>query len=159
MKLFWITVPVLVAVAVAGCSDDKSTKSDSTSSAAASSSSTTPEPDEGPGGGVRIPLGETKIVVVPADAVMDIKVPVDWGQASAGLRCTVTDSTGRNEDLRSSDAKKQETIAGKEWTTLWTFAAAPNAELTVGCKDPDAKVSGEHQNPFIRVIPRGITPH
>ncbi|WP_330249796.1 hypothetical protein OG874_26220 [Nocardia sp. NBC_00565] len=161
MKLIWMAVPALLAVAVAGCTEDKSTTAASTS-AAAESRSTSATPDaaehEQPGSGMRIPLGDTKKVPIPADAVMDIKVPVDWGNATTSLRCTVTDSTGRNEDLRSTNATKQETIDGKEWMTLWTFSSAAGAEVTVGCKDPESKIAAG-DNPVIRVIPRGITPH
>ncbi|MFX0575321.1 hypothetical protein [Nocardia nepalensis] len=151
-----------LAVAVAGCSDDKSTTAAPTSSAASESSSVSATPvateHEEPGSGVRIALGETKKVPIPADAVMDIKVPVDWGAATASLRCTVTDSTGRNEDLRSTNTKKQETIGGIEWMTLWTFSSPAGAEVTVGCKDPESKIAAA-DSPAIRVTPRGITPH
>lgn len=157
-----MVVPVLIAAAVAGCSDDKSSKTEASSTAAAASSSTTAAPDasddDEPGAGVRIPIGETKKVTVPADAVMDIKVPQSWAQATA-LRCTAVDSSGRNEDLRSTDAKKPETIHGQEWITLWTFSSPPNAEITVGCKDPDRKLPTDNPNPFIRVAPRGLLPN
>ncbi|WP_433732643.1 hypothetical protein ACQP0C_09995 [Nocardia sp. CA-129566] len=161
MKLIWMTVTASLAVAVAGCSDDKSDTAASESTTASDSSSVSApavtEP-EVPGGGVRIPLGETKKVPIPADAVMDIRVPVDWSAATTSLRCTVTDSTGRNEDLRSTNTNKQENIGGKEWMTLWTFSSPPGAEVTVGCKDPESKIAAG-DNPAIRVVPRGITPH
>jgi hypothetical protein len=160
VKLIWMTVPAALAVAVAGCSDDKSTTTASSSSAPAETSSVTAKPieNEEPADGVRIPLGETKKVPIPADAVMDIRVPVDWGAASESLRCAVTDSTGRNEDLRSTNTKKQETIGGKEWMTLWTFSSPAGAEVTVGCKDPESKLAPGDDH-LIRVVPRGITPH
>ncbi|MFI7670851.1 hypothetical protein [Nocardia sp. NPDC049526] len=160
MKLIWMTATAALAVAVAGCTDDKSTTAASSSSAPSetSSVSATPIENEEPGDGVRIPLGETKKVPIPADAVMDIKVPVDWGAASGSLRCAVTDSTGRNEDLRSTNAKKQETIGGKEWMTLWTFSSPAGAEVTVGCKDRESKIAAGDDH-LIRVVPRGITPH
>jgi len=161
VKLIWMAVTALIAVAVAGCSDDKSASAASTSSAEtiSGSVSATPgstEPQE-PGTGVRIALGETKKVPIPADAVMDIKVPADWGPAMSSLRCAVTDSTGRNEDLRSTNVKKSETIGGKEWMTLWTFSSPAGSEVAVGCKDPESKIAAD--NPLIRVVPRGITPH
>ncbi|MGY4102744.1 hypothetical protein ACW2Q0_24770 [Nocardia sp. R16R-3T] len=157
MKLIWMAVTAFVAVAVVGCSDDKSTMAASSSPAPSETSSVgaTPAEIEEQGSGVRIPLGDTKKVPIPADAVMDIKVPVDWGVASASLRCAVTDSTGRNEDLRSTDTKKQETIGGQEWMTLWTFSSPPGAEVTVGCKDPDSKIA-QGDDRTIWVIPRGI---
>ncbi|WP_040694266.1 hypothetical protein [Nocardia vinacea] len=160
MKLIWMTATAALAVTVAGCTDDKSTTAASSSSAPSetSSVSATPVENEEPDGGVRIPLGETKKVPIPADAVMDIKVPVDWGAASGSLRCAVTDSTGRNEDLRSTNTKKQETIGGKEWMTLWTFSSPAGAEVTVGCKDPESKIAAGDDH-LIRVVPRGITPH
>ncbi|MET8874967.1 hypothetical protein [Nocardia sp. NPDC004604] len=162
MKLIWMTVTASLAVAVAGCSDDKSPTAATESSAASESSSVSAMPaateHEEPGSGVRIPLGETKKVPIPADAVMDIKVPVDWAAATTSLRCTVTDSTGRNEDLRSTNTNKPENIGGKEWMTLWTFSSPPGAEVTVGCKDPESKIAAG-DNQVIRVIPRGITPH
>ncbi|WP_433683322.1 hypothetical protein [Nocardia sp. CA-119907] len=161
MKLIWMAVTASLAVAVAGCSDDKSATVASQSPTASDSSSVSAmpaaEPEE-PSGGARIPLGETKKVPIPADAVMDIRVPVDWSAATTSLRCTVTDSTGRNEDLRSTNTNKQENIGGKEWMTLWTFSSPPGAEVTVGCKDPESKIAAG-DNPVIRVVPRGITPH
>ncbi|MGX1773604.1 hypothetical protein ACWIGW_15940 [Nocardia brasiliensis] len=162
MKLSWLVVPALVAVAVAGCSDDKSASRESTSSSgAATSSSAAPAADsnnDDEAGGVRIALGETKKVPIPADAVMDIRVPADWGAAANTLRCTAVDSSGRNEDLRSSDVKKTETVNGKDWVTVWTFSSAPAGEVTVGCKDPDSSIAAAHPAPFVRVVPRGVFP-
>ncbi len=162
MKLIWVLVPALVAL-VAGCSDDKSASQESTSSSNAATSSspeTTPASgdDSETGGGVRIALGETKKVAVPADAVMDIRMPADWGQAANELRCTVVDSSGRNEDLRSSDVKKTESVNGKDWMTVWTFSAAPIGDVTVGCKDPESKIAAAHPDAFVRVVPRGVMP-
>ncbi|MFG1791268.1 hypothetical protein [Nocardia sp. NPDC049149] len=162
MKRIWLVVPALVVVALAGCSAGKSANN-ATSSGAASSSSdaaTTPDPDTdtAAGDGVRIALGETKKVPIPADAVMDIRAPADWGQAANGLRCTVVDSSGRNEDLRSSDVKKTESVNGKDWMTVWTFSSAPIGDVTVGCKDPDSKIAAAHPSPVIRVVPRGVFP-
>jgi hypothetical protein len=161
VKLIWMAAPALVAVAVAGCSDAKPSSAAMTSTVTPTTNSVSatvaPSDVTEPSDGVRITFGETKEVTIPADAVMDIKVPAEWGPAASNLRCTVTDSTGRNEDLRSSDVKKQETIGGKEWLTIWTFSSPPAAEVTVGCKDPDSKVPVTDTN-YIRVVPRGITP-
>ncbi|MEU4344884.1 hypothetical protein AB0H00_27090 [Nocardia sp. NPDC023852] len=107
---------------------------------------------------VRILLGEMKTVSVPADAVLDIRVPVAWGEAADAIRCTVTESSGRNEDLRSSDVKKTETVGGTEWMTLWTFSSAPTGDVTVGCKDPESKIAAAHPDPYIRVAARGVVP-
>lgn len=162
MKLSWLVVPALVAVAVTGCSDDKSASSESTSSSNAATSSSavaTPYPgDDDEAGGVRIALGETKKVPVPADAVMDIRVPAEWGQDANALRCTAVDSSGRNEDLRSSDVKKTESVNGKDWMTVWTFSAAPIGDVTVGCNDPESKIAAAHPDAFVRVVPRGVFP-
>lgn len=160
MKLIWMTVTAALAVAAAACSDDKSTTAASSPSAPAETSpvTATQAASEESGDGIRIPLGENKKVPIPADAVMDIKVPVAWAAASASLRCVVTDSTGRNEDLRSTNTKKPETIGGKEWMTLWTFSSPAGAEVTVGCKDPESRI-GAGDDRMIRVVPRGITPH
>lgn len=163
MKLIWLVGPALVAVVVSGCSDDKSASKESSSSSnpgTSSSVETTPAAgeDSETGGGVRIALGETKKVAVPADAVMDIRVPAEWGTAANELRCTVVDSSGRNEDLRSSDVKKTESVNGKDWMTVWTFSAAPVGDVTVGCKDPDSKIAAAHPDAFVRVVPRGVMP-
>ncbi|MEU2042097.1 hypothetical protein [Nocardia niwae] len=109
-------------------------------------------------GGIRILLGEAKRVPVPADVVLDIRAPAAWGQAADGIRCTVTDSSGRNEDLRSSDAKKTDTFGGTEWVTVWTFSSVPNTDVTVGCRDPEAKIAAAHRDPYLRVVPRPIVP-
>ncbi|MFQ6396556.1 hypothetical protein ACLMAJ_24175 [Nocardia sp. KC 131] len=157
-----MTASALVVVAVAGCSDDKSSSSAATSTVASTANPVTATPDPSdiaePEGGMRITLGENEKVVIPADAVMDIKVPAEWGPASSSLRCTVTDGTGRNEDLRSSDVKKQESFDGKDWMTIWTFSSPPAADVTVGCKDPDSKITATDID-YIRVVPRGLSPH
>ncbi|MEV6321242.1 hypothetical protein AB0M45_08605 [Nocardia sp. NPDC051787] len=163
MKLSWLALPALFAVTVAGCSDDSpaSNESASTSAVAAASAAATTtaarDHDEA-GGVVRVLLGDTKKVPVPAEAVLDIRAPAAWGQAANGIRCTVTDSSGRNEDLRSSDVKKTETVGGTEWMTLWTFSSTPNADITVACKDPASKIAAAHAHPYLRVVPRGIVP-
>jgi hypothetical protein len=161
VKLIWMAAPALVAAAVAGCSDGKSSSAAVTSTVTPTTNPVTATTDPSdvtePVGGVRITFGETEKVTIPADAVMDIKVPAEWGPAASNVRCTVTDSTGRNEDLRSSDVKKQETIGGEEWLTIWTFSSPPAAEVTVGCKDPDSTVPATDTH-YILVVPRGITP-
>ncbi|GAB2640451.1 hypothetical protein [Nocardia goodfellowii] len=156
MRLIWLTVPALLAATVAGCADDDKAQEAApvtTTTVAAVTTTVAPVVIEG----VRVPLGDTEMVVVPADAVMDIKVPAAWGDAVAGLRCTVTDSTGRNEDLRSGDQRKRETVDGRDWTTLWTFSSSPATEVTVGCKDPQAKVDTGDVD-YLRVTPRGLLP-
>ncbi|MEV6278553.1 hypothetical protein [Nocardia sp. NPDC051832] len=156
MRLIWLTIPALLAVTVAGCADDTvkdAAPATSTTTAAPVTPTVAPAAVEG----VRIPLGDTETVVVPADAVMDIKVPAAWGDAVATLRCTVTDSTGRNEDLRSGDQRKRESVEGRDWITLWTFSSSPATEVTVGCKDPQAKISTGDVD-YLRVAPRGLMP-
>ncbi|WP_156371221.1 hypothetical protein [Nocardia arizonensis] len=155
-----MAVPVMLAATVAGCSGDETTESSVTSSVPpppTPADTTVAQPVEEYGTGVRIAVGETKPVVIPADAVMDIKAPVAWGDALSGLRCAVTDGTGRNEDLRSSDVKKHEDIAGAEWVTLWTFSSQPGSEVTVGCKDPGDRIRVEGQRSIL-VAPRGVPP-
>ncbi len=163
MKMSWMAIPALVVASVSGCSDEPSASGEPTSTSAAaapSASATTSEArdEEAADSGVRILLGESKKVPVPADAVLDIKAPVAWGPDANSIRCTVTDSSGRNEDLRSSDAKKPETIGGAEWVTVWTFSSAPNGDVTVACKDPESKIAAAHRDPYLRVVPRGIVP-
>ncbi len=163
MKMSWMAIPALVAATVAGCSDDPSASGESTSTSAAAAPSTPATTSEArdeaaADSGIRILLGEAKIVPVPADAVLDIKAPAAWGQAANAIRCAVTDSSGRNEDLRSSDAKKTETIGGAEWVTVWTFSSAPNGDVTVACKDPESKIAAAHRDPYLRVVPREIVP-
>ncbi|MET7769550.1 hypothetical protein [Nocardia sp. NPDC005366] len=152
---------VALAVAAAGCSGDDTARTAATSSIASTSGApqtTTERRAEEQGAGVRIPIGATRAVVIPADAIMDIKAPAEWGDAISGLRCTVTDSSGRNEDLRSSDLKKREDIAGSEWITLWTFSSTPATEVTVGCRDTADKIPADEAH-FIRVAPRGANPN
>ncbi|MBH0775580.1 hypothetical protein [Nocardia bovistercoris] len=163
MRLIWMAAAALLAVAVAGCSGGESSEAAVTSSGESIPTgfeAAAPEADqhtEAQEGGVRIAVGETGPVFVPADAIMEIKAPAEWGDALSGLRCTVTDSTGRNEDLRSSDVKKRERIAGGEWVTLWTFSAQPATEVTVGCKDPGARVQGAGRHTVL-VAARGTIP-
>ncbi|MGK8523698.1 hypothetical protein ACRS6B_20110 [Nocardia asteroides] len=154
---------MLVAATAAACSDDTSTSGEPASSSAAAAPearSTTVEArdDEPADGGIRILLGESQKVPVPPDVVLDIRAPVAWGQSANGIRCTVTDSSGRNEDLRSSDAKKPEAYGGAEWVTVWTFSSTPNSDVIVGCKDPESKIAAAHPDPYLRVVPRQIVP-
>ncbi|WP_157170896.1 hypothetical protein [Nocardia araoensis] len=162
MKLSWMAITALVVAAVCGCSDDpqENEAATSTSAAAPSAPAATAgaRDDEAADGGLRILLGEVKKVPVPADAVLDIRAPAAWGQAAGGIRCTVTDSSGRNEDLRSSDAKKTETFGGTEWVTVWTFSSVPNSDVTVGCRDPESKITAARQDQYLRVVPREIVP-
>ncbi len=88
---------------------------------------------------------------------MEITVPAEWGAAVNTVRCTVADSNGRNEDLRSSEPKKQEHIAGRKWVTLWSFSSPPATEVTVGCQDVGNLVA-DAQLRYIRVVPRGLKP-
>jgi hypothetical protein len=163
VKLSWMVIPALVAAAVSGCSDDTSASeaATATSTVAAPSvpaTTTGARDEEVADGGIRILLGDSKKVPVPPDVVLDIRAPVTWGQAANGIRCTVTDSSGRNEDLRSSDAKKTETFGGTEWVTVWTFSSVPNSDVTVGCRDPESKIAADHREPYLRVVPRVIVP-
>ncbi|WP_216909773.1 hypothetical protein [Nocardia noduli] len=156
-----MAVPVALAATVAGCSGDDTSTTAATSTVVSTSGApqrTTEQAAEEQGPGVRIAIGAARPVVVPADAIMDIKAPAEWGDAAAGLRCTVTDSTGRNEDLRSSDVKKRETIAGGEWITLWTFSSQPATEVTVGCRDTGNRIPADEAH-YIRVTPRGANPN
>lgn len=163
MKLSWMAITALVTAAACGCSDDPqgSAAATSTSAAAAPSAAATTaaaRDDDAADGGLRILLGEAKKVPVPADVVLDIRAPAAWGQAASGIRCTVTDSSGRNEDLRSSDAKKTEPFGGTEWVTVWTFSSVPNTDVTVACRDPESKIAAAHRDPYLRVVPREIVP-
>ncbi|MEU2030383.1 hypothetical protein [Nocardia amamiensis] len=159
MKLSWLALPALFAVTVAGCSDDSPASEEAASTSAVAAATTTAARDhDEPGGVVRVLLGDTKKVPVPADAVLDIRAPAAWGQAANSIRCTVTDSSGRNEDLRSSDVKKIEMVGGTEWMTLWTFSSAPDGDVTVVCKDPASKIAAANPHPYLRVVPRGIVP-
>lgn len=163
MRLSWMATIALVAAAVAGCSDDTSASEVATSTSAAAAPSapattTGARDEEVADGGIRILLGEAKKVPVPADVVLDIRAPAAWGPAADGIRCTVTDSSGRNEDLRSSDAKKTDAFGGTEWVTVWTFSSVPNTDVTVGCRDPESKIAAAQRDPYLRVVPRAIVP-
>ncbi|MCU1642757.1 MAG: hypothetical protein JWN03_3032 [Nocardia sp.] len=163
MKLIWTAVPALIAAAaVAGCSGDNSTSSTASGSSTPTAPSTTFDPadhsdDDEHGGAVRVPLGETRKVLVPADAVMEIKVPASWG-SSIALRCTATDAGGQRVELRPPDAVQPEQVREMTWTPLQTFSAPANAEVTVGCSDPATKIPPNDSITFIRVVPRGLMP-
>ncbi|MBF6369645.1 hypothetical protein IU469_28580 [Nocardia puris] len=160
MKLSWMAAPALLVATMTGCSDDNGTEEATTTpvstSATASEAAPASEPVDIPGA-VRIPLGESVNVPVPADAVLDINAPAEWGDAASAVRCTVTDGTGRNEDLRSEEPRKQEEIGGKRWITLWTFSSPPGAEVTVGCADADNAVTDAALR-YVLVVPRGVLP-
>ncbi|MFC8044556.1 hypothetical protein [Nocardia sp. NPDC057353] len=162
-RLTRLLVPVLAAAALAACSDEvrdgeaPTGATDSGATGSAAPASTTAVPFTDPAGTVQIPIDETGTATMPPGSVLEIRVPAAWGAGAAALRCTVTDGTGRYEDLHSSEVKKKEEAGGQEWMTLWTFSAAPNAELTVGCADPEHRVPPEGQ-PFVRVVPRSSAP-
>ncbi|UGT63971.1 hypothetical protein [Nocardia asteroides] len=156
-----LLVSALAVAALAACSDEvkdgEATGEASATDGSATAAPTTTVPIVEPEGAVRVPIDETGTATMPPGSVLEIRVPAAWGDAAAALRCTVTDGTGRNEDLHSSEVKKREEAGGQEWMTLWTFSAAPNAELTVGCADPERRVPPEGQ-PFVRVVPRSSAP-
>ncbi|NMD58527.1 MULTISPECIES: hypothetical protein [Tsukamurella] len=108
-------------------------------------------------GGVRIPIGESRLIPAIADAVIDIKVVArSTKQAETDLRCTATDATGKQLPLRPGPAnEKPETAAGgAEWLTFRTFT--PTAGATrVECTSAGA---GFGDADFVRAVPRGVTP-
>lgn len=105
-------------------------------------------------GGTRIPLGQTKVVLMPADAVLDIKGLPDWDKSA--LRCTATTASGQALELLPPDPTTPPEAAahGGTWVPLWTVAAAPG-EVTIGCTDPETKIPNSSTS-FVRVVPRGI---
>lgn len=121
---------------------------------------TTPYADgDDPGesaGAVRIPLGDSVKVAVPADAVLDIKGLHGWDKAA--LHCTVTDGAGQPVGLLPPPAggDPEQAAHGGTWISMWTVAAPPG-ELAIGCAGPDSKIP-ESSTSFIRVVPRGMNP-
>ncbi|MFF2550624.1 hypothetical protein ACFVUS_06465 [Nocardia sp. NPDC058058] len=166
MKLVWTAVPLLIATAaVAGCSssDSKTSASGTSTSTAPVTSTVTADPladdDAERGGGVRVLIGQTKKVPIPADAVMDIKVPESWNPATAtALRCTATDRNGTVLELRKPDGVYREQVRETSWVTQRTFSAPAGDEVTVGCTDPESAVAPDSSITFIRVVPRGVMP-
>ncbi len=104
--------------------------------------------------GTRIPFGWSKKVVVPADAVLDIKGSPDWDKAA--LRCTVTDAQGRPVKLLPppDNVPVESAGHGGMWVPLRTIAA-PFGEVTVSCLDPDRKIP-HTETSFVRVVPRSL---
>lgn len=161
-----VLASVLPVVVLAGCSNSTSADSPDPSSATFPTPTTAPttaptaptnDGDDDGGettGGVRIPLGQTKTVQVPADAVMDIKGKQGWD--AAVLECTATDASGQSIDLLPPDPSvpPESAAHGGTWTPIWTLAAAPGA-VTVGCSDPGAQIQ-HTETSFIRVVPRGL---
>ncbi|MEV6067762.1 hypothetical protein AB0L82_14510 [Nocardia sp. NPDC052001] len=167
MKLVWTAVPLLIATAaVAGCSSSDSGKTEasgSTTTTAAVTGTPTADPladdDAERGGGVRVLIGQTGKVLIPADAVMDIKVPESWNPATAtALRCTATDRNGTALELRRPDGVYREQVRETSWVTQQTFSAPAGDEVTVGCQDPESAVAPDSSITFIRVVPRGVMP-
>ncbi|TDZ79609.1 hypothetical protein DE4585_03356 [Mycobacteroides salmoniphilum] len=104
--------------------------------------------------GIRIPFGWSKRVVVPADAVLDIKGSPEWDKAA--LRCTVTDAQGQQVKLLPppDNVPVESAAHGGMWVPLWTIAAS-FGEVTVGCLDPYRKIPNTETS-FVRVVPRGV---
>ncbi|WP_306359492.1 hypothetical protein [Nocardia sp. CC227C] len=149
----------LLPVVAAGCSDDDREANPASASPTAvdTPATTAPPPTTGdPGeaaGAERIPLGQTKVVVMPADAVLDIKGLAAWDRSA--LECTATDTSGAAIELLPPPADAEpEQAAGGTWVPLWTVGATPG-ELTIGCGDPDGKLP-DSATSFVRVVPRGI---
>ncbi|MBL1074014.1 hypothetical protein JK358_06365 [Nocardia sp. 2] len=144
------------ALALTGCSKD-----DNKDTAAATTSTTAPttvtndgdDPGE-PNGGTRIPLGQTKVVIAPADAVLDIKGLRDW--TAADLTCTAVTESGTALELLPppADAQPEEAAHGGTWMPLWTVGAAPGP-VTIGCKAVDNRIPNADTS-FVRVVPRGL---
>ncbi|WP_067542227.1 hypothetical protein [Nocardia crassostreae] len=153
MRKALVTAGILPVVALAGCSGD--TKSEPAASPSPTTRVNDASDDPGEtGGGVRIPLGQTKVVPVPADAVLDIKGEQDWDKSV--LQCTATSATGEAIELLPppSDAQPEEAAHGGVWMPMWTVAAAPG-EVTIGCADPDKRIPHSDTS-FVRVVPRGL---
>ncbi|WP_405489440.1 hypothetical protein [Nocardia sp. NBC_00511] len=147
-------LPALVAV---GCSSAGAKEFSDTASTSPVTTSPIVDGSDDPGesnGAVRIPLGETRRVTLPADAVLDIKV-VQGGDWSA-LRCTALLGAGQPLDLLPPppDAQPEQAAHGATWVPLWTVAVAPGA-VTVGCTEPTSRTPGATTD-FIRVVPRGL---
>ncbi|MFJ1457228.1 protease inhibitor I42 family protein [Nocardia sp. N2S4-5] len=139
-------MPLLVLVsglALVACGNDDSGN--------AATDSATPQPVSSD---VRIPLGGTARVPVPADARMVILVPSAWGEAASALRCTAVDTTtGRQAELHPAPADP----GAADWVPLWAISAGPTATLEIGCTDPQSKVPADGVRD-IRVEPRGASP-
>lgn len=155
-KKAWAIASLLpLALLAVGCSKDDSKNEAVGSTTAITAVDGSDDPGE-QGGGVRIPLGETRPVPVPADAVLDIKGNPDWDRAA--LKCTVTDSTGKALELLPppADAKPEQAAHGGTWLPFFTIGAPAGQTLTVGCSDPEGKIGDSTL--FVRVVPRGVMP-
>ncbi|MGH3725066.1 MAG: hypothetical protein ACRDUS_13205 [Mycobacterium sp.] len=156
-----IAISALIAVWGSGCAESgaphDSTASPTTQTTTVHTSPYADGDDPGESGGaVRIPLGHSVKVAVPADAVLDIKGLQGWDKAA--LRCAVTDGAGQPVGLLPppAGAEPERAAHGGTWISMWTVAAPPG-ELTIGCADPDSKIA-ESSTSFIRVVPRGMNP-
>ncbi|MFE3191952.1 hypothetical protein ACFXHA_23280 [Nocardia sp. NPDC059240] len=156
-KKIWAIASLLpVVVLMTGCSKNDS-KSDASPTTTTTSAAVDGSDDPGEQtGGVRIPLGETREINVPADAVLDIKGNPEWDRSA--LKCTVTDASGKQLDLLPppADAQPEQAAHGGTWVPFSTIGAPAGDKLTVGCIDVDGKI-GDH-TAFVRVVPRGIMP-
>ncbi|MBF6176969.1 hypothetical protein [Nocardia otitidiscaviarum] len=156
---FLMIASLLPVVAAAGCTSDD-TKTNSSPTGTTSTTTTTVPTATGnddPGeatGAERVPLGQTKVVIMPADAVLDIKGLQEWDRSA--LRCTATSASGEGIELLPppADAEPEQGAQGATWVPLWTVGATPG-ELTIGCSDPEGKIP-DSANSFVRVVPRGI---
>ncbi|MGX1773688.1 hypothetical protein ACWIGW_16370 [Nocardia brasiliensis] len=152
-KMAMLAVPALIAVAGVGCSKAESPRvAEPTRPSISSSVDGSDDPGDDPGV-VRIPLGATAKVLIPADAVLDIKGDPAWDKTV--LRCTATTSDGKPLELLTAEPGEPEQAAhGGVWVALWSVGAAPG-ELVVGCSDPDKRIPNS-DTAFVRVVPRGI---
>ncbi|MEV6278574.1 hypothetical protein [Nocardia sp. NPDC051832] len=152
-----LVAAVLPVLAVAACSSGDSKDVSSSSTTTATGPATPALDGDDPGetnGAVRIPLGQTRTVQVPADAVVDIKGNADWTQAD--LKCTAVTASGQQLDLLAppADAQPESAAHGGTWLPLWTVSA-PAGEITVGCDGASDRVGNTS---FVRVVPRGLMP-
>jgi hypothetical protein len=148
------TAPILLAVitfSAVACAGGRPTSTE-TSGAVVVDAGDDPIGDDP---GVRIPFGWSKEVVVPADAVLDIKGIPGWDKTV--LRCAVTDAQGQKMTLLSppDNIPPENAAHGGAWIPLWTISATPGAVLTVTCRDPDRKIP-DTDTSFVRVVPRGL---
>ncbi|MFE6858606.1 hypothetical protein [Nocardia sp. NPDC057668] len=167
-KVVVVAAVAAAGLAMAGCStkDDAGAEAGTPSAPVTTVTSVTPTPgpanesdDPGEqGGGVRIPLGDTQRVAVPADAVLDIKGKAKW--EPAWVQCTVVDSAGNPVELLPppADAEPESAAHGGTYLPFYTIAApasAPGGGVDVTCVGVDGKLG---PTDFVRVVPRGVMP-
>ncbi|WP_433579497.1 hypothetical protein [Nocardia brasiliensis] len=169
-----VAAALVAGAALSGCSSDKSgdNASPSATSAVPVHPVTSGEPvpcvdDQGHGPdnappcdtstrGQKIALDVPTKIQVPADAVLVLYAPEQWGGARSGLTCTALDSGNAPVTLLPpTEGAATLSFDGQPWSATATVSA-PAGEATISCADGGGRLPKDQGPLFIRAVTTGL---